>query len=172
MVDFSSLGHLVLVGAGAYIWLIVVLRVSGKRTLAQLNAFDFVITVAFGSTLASVILNRSVPWMEGAAALALLALLQFVVAWTAVRVSWVRQATTSAPTVLLRDGQPIRQALTEQRISDESLRQAVRSSGVGGLDLVAAVVLEVNGTLSVITTSQLGSGDAISEVSGSRGFQE
>jgi hypothetical protein len=51
----------------------VVLRVSGKRTLAKLNVFDFVVTVALGSTLATILLNSTVSWAEGAVALAVLA---------------------------------------------------------------------------------------------------
>jgi len=64
----------------------VVLRVSGKRTLAKLNAFDFVVTVALGSTLATILLNSTVSWAEGAVALAVLAGLQFLVAVVASRV--------------------------------------------------------------------------------------
>lgn len=73
---------------------------------------------------------------------------------------------SSAPTVLLRDGQPDLAALARQRITEESLHQAVRSSGIGELELVAAVVLECNGTISVISSSQLGSGSAISRARG------
>lgn len=159
----SGLVRVLVVGSLAYIWLIAVLRWSGKRTLAQLNAFDFIVTVALGSTLATVALSNSVAWSEGALALALLAALQFVLAWSSVRVPWVRSAVTSAPTVLLRDGQADLAALGRQRITRESLQQAVRSSGIGGLELVAAVVLECNGTISVIPASQLGSGSAIAE---------
>lgn len=160
--NLSGLLRVLVVGPLAYIWLIALLRLSGKRTLAQLNAFDFIVTVALGSTLATVALSSSVAWAEGAIVLGLLAALQFVVAWASVRVSWLRRAVTSTPTLLLRDGHPDHAALAHQRISEESLRQAVRSAGIGGLELVAAVVLEPNGTISVISTSQLGSGSALS----------
>lgn len=159
--NVSGVLRILIVGSVAYVWLIGLLRFSGKRTLAQLNAFDFIVTVAFGSTLATVALSNSVAWSEGALALALLAALQFVVAWAAVHMSWFRRAVTSAPTVLLRDGEPDHAALLSQRISEESLHQIVRSAGVGGLELVAAVVLESNGKISVITESQLGSGSAV-----------
>ncbi len=159
--DVAGLVRLLVVGPLAYVWLVAVLRVSGKRTLSQLNAFDFIVTVALGSTLATVALNRSVTWSEGAVALGLLAALQFIVAWSSVRVPWFRRAVTSGATVLLRDGQPLHDALARERISVHSLRQAVRSSGLGGLELVASVILEPNGTLSVIPTSAIGSGSAL-----------
>ncbi len=94
----TGLLRLLVIGPLAYAWLVLVLRVTGKRTLAQLDAFDFVVTVALGSTLATVLLTNSVALTEGALALAVLAALQLVVAWLSVRVGWVRRAITSEPT--------------------------------------------------------------------------
>ena len=88
--------RVLVVGPLAYLWLILVLRTTGKRTLAQLNAFDFIVTVALGSTLASVILTKNVAWVEGALALGLLAILQVVAAWTSDRRSIL------APSVVVR----------------------------------------------------------------------
>ena len=159
--NLSGLLRVLVVAPLAYLWLIAVLRVSGKRTLAQLNAFDFIVTVALGSTLATVALSSSVAWTEGALALALLAALQLVLAWASVHVPGVRRAATSPPTVLLRDGTPDRAAMVRQRITEENLRQAVRSAGLGGLELAGAVVLESNGSLSVIASGQVGSGSSL-----------
>lgn len=159
--NLSGLVRVLVIGPLAYGWLIAVLRVTGKRTLAQLNAFDFIVTVALGSTLATVILSNSVSLAEGALALVLLAVLQLVAAWASVRLPLMRRAITAEPTILLRDGQLDREALRRQRISEQSLRQTVRSAGFGGLELVAFVVLETNGKLSVISTSSSGSGSAI-----------
>lgn len=93
----SGLVRVLVVAPLAYIWLVAVLRVSGKRTLVQLNAFDFIVTVALGSTLASVALTESVAWAEGALALALLAALQLIAAQAAVHIPWARGLLTSAP---------------------------------------------------------------------------
>ncbi|SDU83337.1 Protein of unknown function [Microlunatus sagamiharensis] len=158
--NLTGLLRVLVVAPLAYVWLIAVLRVTGKRTLAQLNAFDFIVTVALGSTLATVVLSNSVSLAEGALALGLLALLQLVAAWASVHVSALRRAVTAEPSVLLRDGRPDLDALLAQRITEQSLRQSVRSAGYGGLELVALVVLETNGKLSVIPTSQAGSGSA------------
>jgi uncharacterized membrane protein YcaP (DUF421 family) len=154
------------VGAAAYVWLVLVLRVSGKRTLAKLNAFDLVVTVALGSTLATILLSADVAWAEGAAAVALLAFLQFAVAWVTSRWPAARAVTTASPTVLLRDGVPRADALQAQRVTEAELRQACRSSGAGDLGLVAWVVLETDGSLSVITSQQAGDGSALRDVPG------
>lgn len=83
--DWQGLIRVVVVGAAAYAALIVLLRASGKRTLAKLNAFDFIVTVALGSTLATVLLSSTVALAEGIMALAVLIGLQYVVAWSSIR---------------------------------------------------------------------------------------
>lgn len=149
------------VGSAAYLTLVVVLRVSGKRTLGQLNAFDFIVTVAIGSTLSTILLNAMVSWAEGAAALALLVVLQLVVAWLSSRWPRARAVLTAQPSVLLRDGRFRHEALHRNRLTESEVRQAVRISGSGDLADVAAVVLETNGKLSVITKSSYGDGSAL-----------
>lgn len=164
--NISGLIRIIAIAPLAYVSLVVLLRVSGKRTLAQLNAFDFIVTVALGSTLATILLSTSVAWTEGVLALGLLASLQLVASWIAVHFSWARRGLTSEPSLLLRNGQPDFEALLRERISEQGMRQAVRSAGAGGLELVAAVVIETNGSLSVVTTDQLGSGSALDDVPG------
>jgi uncharacterized membrane protein YcaP (DUF421 family) len=164
--SLSDIGRVLAVGASAYVALLVVLRLSGKRTLAKLNAFDLVVTVALGSTLATILLSSDVSYAEGVVALALLALLQFLVAWFTSRWPVLRAVVTAEPTLLLRDGQVIPEALREQRVGIEEVRQAVRSTGSGDLATVGAVVLETDGSLSVIPAEKLGDGSTLVGVRG------
>lgn len=169
--DISDVTTVILTAALAYVWLVLLLRVSGKRTLSQLNAFDFVVTVALGSIMASVILSSTVAWTEGAAALASLAVLQFVAAWSSTRIGWLRAALTSKPTVLLRDGQIDSDAMLRERINEDSLCAAVRSSGTGDLASIGAVILETDGTLSVIPRAHLGRGSAMPQTPSTKDFR-
>ncbi len=163
---WSQIGRVLLVGGAAYITLVVVLRVTGKRALSKLNAFDLAVTVALGSTLATILLSADVAWSEGATAFIVLAGLQLLVSWVSARLPRARTFVTSPPTLLVREGRLLPDAVLHQRLTEEEVRQAVRSSGVGGLDRVAAVVLESDGTLSVVTTSQCGDGSALQGVPG------
>ena len=158
--SWSDMLRTVVVGTAAYVWLVVVLRVSGKRTLAKLNAFDLVVTVAFGSTLATILLSTDVSWSEGATALAFLALAQFLVASVTARVDSARDVVTSHPTLLVCDGQLL-DAAKDNRVAEAEVMQALRSSGVGGLEQAGAVVLETDGTLSVIRSDAVGDGWAL-----------
>lgn len=158
--------RIILVGAAAYAALVVCLRVSGKRTLAQLNVFDFIVTVALGSTLATVFLSTDVSWAEGFTAFALLAGLQMLVAWISTRWPRARGIFTSQPALLLADGEIRYEALHRNRLTESELRQAVRMQGTGDLSRVQAVVLETNGKLSVITSSKYGDGSALEDIRG------
>ena len=111
--SWSDVVRVLAVGAAAYGTLVLLLRFSGKRTLAKLNAFDWVVSVALGSTLATILLSSDVSWAEGATALALLALLQFAVAWTAARLPGERRLITARATLLLEDGKVLSDALRE-----------------------------------------------------------
>lgn len=162
---WSDIVRVALVGSAAYLTLLVVLRISGKRTLAKLNAFDLVVTVALGSTLATILLSKEVSWSEGAVALGGLALLQFLVAAIATRFPRTRTLVTTRPTALVRDGRLIAEALREQRVAPAEIRQALRTSGTADLSDVAAVVLETDGTLSVITRDRAGDRWAFDDVS-------
>jgi uncharacterized membrane protein YcaP (DUF421 family) len=154
--SWSDIVRVLAVGAAAYVTVILVLRVSGKRTLAKLNAFDWVVSVALGSTLATILLSSDVAWAEGATALALLAALQFAVAWTTTRLPAGRDAVTARATLLLEDGQLLPEALRAQRVTADEVRQAVRATGTGDLADVAAVVLETDGSMSVVSVAQAG----------------
>lgn len=159
--SWSDLSRVVLVGAAAYLFLVVVLRVSGKRTLSQLNAFDFIVTVAIGSTLATILLSSDVSWSEGALALALLAALQLFVAWASSRWGFLRRAVTAQPAWIVRDGAIVEGSLRRNRLTESQVMQAIRSGGYGDIALVGAVVLEPNGTLSVIGSDSLGDASAL-----------
>ncbi|MGY1747670.1 MULTISPECIES: DUF421 domain-containing protein [unclassified Modestobacter] len=164
--SWSDLGRVLAVGTSAYVTVILVLRLSGKRTLAKLNAFDLVVTVALGSVLATILLSSDVAWAEGAVALGLLASLQLVVAWVTSRRPQLRDAVTAHPALLLYRGQLQPDVLREQRMSEAEVRQAVRASGQGDLSKIAAVVLESDGTVSVVPESALGDGSALAQVPG------
>ncbi|TDS86801.1 MULTISPECIES: DUF421 domain-containing protein [Nesterenkonia] len=162
--SWSDLGRVLLIGMTAYVMLILVIRLSGKRTLSQLNAFDFIVTVALGSVLATILLSSDVSWTEGALALVLLAGLQFILAWISARAPRFRTLITARPAVVLWHGELQAEQLRRNRLSASEVHQAIRSSGAGDLGGIAAVVLETNGTLSVISTENLGDSSALSDL--------
>ncbi|GJL84206.1 MAG: hypothetical protein DHS20C01_38400 [marine bacterium B5-7] len=124
-----------------------------------MNAFDLVVTVALGSILATILLNKDVTLAQGVLALALLIGMQFVVTWSSVRVRWVRKLATGEPTLLLYRGALLSQALVKTRVTEDEVLAAVRSAGAGMLNEVHAVVLETDGSFSVVRSGE-GSGES------------
>jgi uncharacterized membrane protein YcaP (DUF421 family) len=160
--------RVIVVGSLAYPALIAVLRISGKRTLSKWNAFDLIVTVALGSTLATVLLSKDVKLLEGLAAFALLVGLQFVITWIVVRSGTASDLVKSSPTLLLKKGEFLDDSLISTRVTRSEVYAAIRSSGSGSLAEIEAVVLETDGSFSVIKRSDNEQMDALSDVDGYR----
>ena len=164
--SWAELLRVVALGAAAYLALVTTLRISGKRTLAKMNAFDLVVTVALGSTLATILLSKDVALVEGIVAFLMLVGLQYLIAAFSVRFPWIENLAKSEPRALLHNGVPDKAALRQERVTHDELLSAVRAAGFGGLDLVAAVILETDGSFSVVSRDKVGSRSAIPMVKG------
>lgn len=152
--DWSGIWRTIVVGTLAYALLVSTLRVSGKRTLARLNAFDLAVTVALGSTLATILLNENVALAEGVTAFATLIGLQYLLAWASVRWSRVARVVRSEPALLLRDGRFCEAAMRRERITREELLSVIRRESGAAPEDVTAVILESDGTFSVQVARQ------------------
>lgn len=165
--NWADLVRVVVKGVLAYGGLIVVLRVSGKRTLSKMNAFDLVVTVALGSTLATVLLSKSVALAEGLLAFAVLVALQFIVTWSSARSSVVSRLVKNEPKLLFYEGRYLRDAMRAERLTEEEVEAAVRQQGIANLEKVGAAVLETDGSVTVVPRqADLGSASALRRVSG------
>lgn len=142
--------RILVVGVLSYAALIALLRLTGKRTLSKLNAFDLVVTVALGSTLSTAILDKNTPLFDGLTAMALLVLLQFAVTWTMVRRPSLHRLIRADPVMLMAGGELRRETLRRERITDEEVLQAIRDSGGQTLDDADAVFLQSDGSMAVI----------------------
>lgn len=163
--DWFGLIRILVVGFFIYISLIILLRVSGKRTLSKWNAFDFVVTIALGSILASVVISKSLTLFEGIAALGWLIGMQFVITSLSVRFDWVAKLIKSDPTLLFDKGEFLPEVMKNKRVGEAEVLTAIRSQGIGAIEEVAAVVLENDGAFSVIKKSSDNSLTALKDVS-------
>jgi uncharacterized membrane protein YcaP (DUF421 family) len=167
--SMQVLGRTLITGVLAYIVVVVVLRLTGKRTLSRWNAFDFIVTVALGSALANVILSKDVSLAQGAVAFTLLCLLQLFVTWLSVRSDRFQQLVKSMPALLLLDGAFQSEAMSRERVTEAEIRSALRGQGLCAVEEVAAVILETDGTFSVVPRWTGGSRSALVDVPGISG---
>ena len=148
--DWNGLLRTALAALFAYPAMLLFVRLSGSRTLAHLNAFDLIVTIALGSTLASVITSRDLALIEGLAAFALLIGMQYAISWSTSRFRRAENVLVGEPVLLFHHGQFLPGALRRARLTEAEIAAAARSEGLSELDAVESVVLETNGNLSVL----------------------
>ena len=147
---FNPFVDTIILGTIAYIAIIFILQISGKRTLSKWNSFDFVVTIAFGSILSSILISTKDSFGTGLLAFAILVLFQYIFTWISVRSSLIQKLIKAEPALLLYKGQFQHQILKRERVTEGEVLAALRNNGVGAIENVDAVVLETNGSFSVI----------------------
>jgi uncharacterized membrane protein YcaP (DUF421 family) len=146
-----------LTGAAAYVAIVMLLRVSGKRTLSKMNAFDFIVTIALGSALSATILDENISLAEGVTAFAVLIGAQYVITWLSFRSSGFRDLMKASPRMVYYQGEFLHGAMRSERVTESEVRAAIRAEGGATLGDAAAVVLETDGSFTVV--KELGGGE-------------
>ncbi|NNF59099.1 MAG: DUF421 domain-containing protein [Rhodothermaceae bacterium] len=133
-----------------YVAVVISVRLSGKRSTSQMNSFDWIVTVAMGSMVASAIVLKDTGVATVFAGLAVLLLLQWALTKTLTVWPFARRLVRASPTLLYYRGQFLEDNLRKERVLRNEILAAVREAGVGLLDEVEAVILETDADLSVI----------------------
>jgi uncharacterized membrane protein YcaP (DUF421 family) len=144
----------------AYLGMILLLRLTRKRTLSRMTPFDLIIPLTLGPIIASTILLPEVALDQGLLAFATLIGLHSLMASVVKRSRRVRHLVMREPVLLFHHGAFLDGAMREEEVTAEEVRTAVRESGLTSLNDVEAVVLEVDGTFNVLHRS-LSAGDSV-----------
>ncbi len=162
--SWESIARIAINTTLGYAAIVVILRVSGKRTLSKMNAFDFIVTVALGSSLATVALSKDITLLDGVLVFSLFVFLQYLLTWLSVRVKAVKKIITSEPVLLLYRGEMLRDVMKKQRITEQEIHVAIRENGETDLQGIHSIVLETTGTMSVIAERNARTADAMESV--------
>jgi uncharacterized membrane protein YcaP (DUF421 family) len=147
---WESLFRTAFIALFSYLSLLAMLRIAGNRMLSQLNAFDLIITVALGSTLATTILTKNVPLADGLLGFSILIALQWTISKLSFRFRTFQKVLKSEPKLLYFKGRYLEKELKECHVTEEEILQVIRATGITRLEDVEAVVLETNGKFSVL----------------------
>lgn len=134
----------------AYISMVVFLRSSGKRTLTKMNAFDLIITIALGSALAAVALNKNIPLADGMLAFLVLIGIQFCLTWLSVRSEKVKNFIRSSPTLLFYNDKFLEAEMQRQRMTHEEVFMTARKQNITDLNEISLIILEPTGDITII----------------------
>lgn len=149
--DWASLLAIILTAAGIYLAVIIFTRVAGKRSFSKMSSFDFAMTVAVGSLIATTVLSADVSLLDGIVGLAAIYLLQISVALLR-RFELVKKTVDNSPLLLMEGKQILHENLKRARVSEDDLRSKLRESNVLKLGQVRAVIFETTGDISVMHT--------------------
>jgi uncharacterized membrane protein YcaP (DUF421 family) len=158
--------YTLVVGTLAYVGLITLLLPPGKGTLSKWNPFDFIITTAFRSVMATAVISEGTTLTKGLVAFALLVVLQYGITALSVRFRWVRSLTKAEPVLLPCWGERLHHAMCPERVSEGEVLAALRARGVGRVADVEAVVLEMDGSVSVVEKEDAEGATTLRDVEG------
>ena len=140
----------VLTALGIYLALILFTRLAGLRSFSKMSSFDFAVTVAFGSLLASTVLTKDPPLLRSVVALGTLYLIQYLTSQFRYRSTLIAQLTDNAPVLLMAGPEILYDNLAKVRMTEDDLRSKLREANVIHREQVRAVVMEATGDVSVL----------------------
>lgn len=144
---------IVLTGVGIYLTLLLFTRLAGLRSFAKMSSFDFAITVAFGSIVASTVVTPSPSLLAGAVALGTMYAIQYTVSKTRRLTRAVEHAVDNEPMLVMAHDRVLTDQLDRARMTEDDLRSKLRLAGVTHPSQVLAVVFETTGDVAVLKTS-------------------
>ena len=140
-----------ILAAAALLWVVVLTRINGLRSLSKMTNFDFVMTVALGSLAAGA--AQATEWSGFWQSMIAMAGM-FITQWSAARLrrtsDTAEHVIQNEPIMLMRDGKILEHALKSARVAESDLIAKLREATVLDFSEVRAVVLETTGDVSVL----------------------
>lgn len=147
--SWEAMGAILITAVGIYVVVIFMTRICGKRSFSKMSSFDFAMTVAVGSIMATAILSKTVSLADGITGIVSVYLLQIGAAY-ARRNDTVKKVMDNTP-LLLMDGENIlEENLRKGRVTKSDLRAKLREANVTELSEIKAVIFETTGDISVL----------------------
>lgn len=134
------------------LWLAI--RVSGKREVAQLSAFDMIMVVTLGDLVAQGVVQEDYSLTAATLAVSTFCVLSLALAWTHYRFPRSRPLLAGRARVVVRDGEPMLEVLSSERVTIGDLHEAAREKGIRSLRDIELCVLEVDGGFSFFTVDR------------------
>ena len=154
--DFgSSLPDVVLRTAVVYLFLVTVLRISGKREVGQMSVLELVVILVISDAVQNSMVGENTSLWGGLVAVSTLLVLDIGLKALSSRLPFLRRAIAGEPRLLVRDGRILKQALRREGIDEDEIQAAVRSHGLERIEDVKIAILETDGSISVIPKSEV-----------------
>jgi uncharacterized membrane protein YcaP (DUF421 family) len=146
----SSLPEVIVRTAIVYLFLVVVMRISGKREVGQMSILELIVILIISDAVQNSMVGENTTIWGGLVAVLTLLGLDAALKGLTHRFRRVRHVIEGEPRLLVRDGRLLAKALDEEHVEAEEVRAAVRAHGLARVEDVRIAVLEVDGSISVI----------------------
>lgn len=141
----------VLRAAAIYVALLVLFKIAGRRSLAEITTFDFVLLMIIGEATQQALLGDDFSLTNSLMVIVTLIAIDMGLSLLKQRSQWVSQLIDGGPTIIVEDGRILKARLRHARLIEEDIMEAARSSqGIETLEQIKFAIIERNGKISVI----------------------
>jgi uncharacterized membrane protein YcaP (DUF421 family) len=149
----QAIPYLIIAGKSTlvYIFMILAIRIFGKKELAQLSVVDLVFILLISNSVQNAMVGDNTSLQGGVVAAMGLFIANYVLKLLLRSSPWFNKAVQGEKIVLVHDGTIIEKSLLEAQMSHEELEMAVREHGVSGVKEVNLAILEVDGNVSILS---------------------
>ena len=143
--------EIVLRGTIVYFVLLLLLRLSGKRTVGQFTPFDLLVLVLLGDAMQGSMIAGDESLAGGVVLVVTLLGWNKLMGWLTSRSRRLERAVEGRPVVLARNGHVYGEALDRCKLNIDDLQEAMRNADCGSISLIRLAMLEKDGKISVVT---------------------
>lgn len=141
----------VLRAAAVYLILLIIMRIAGKRTLAQITVFDFILLLIIGEATQQALLGEDFSITNAIIVVVTLLTLDVGISLWKQRSARANRLIEGVPTVLVANGRPLKELMDRARVREEEIMEAARRlQGLERMDQIKFAVLEVSGGITII----------------------
>lgn len=137
-----------------YLFLMVLFRIAGKRTLAQMSAFDVILLLVIGEATQQSLLGEDFSLTNALLVIGTLVGLDIFLGWAKQSSPAVERVLEELPLVVVVDGKPLRERMAKEHLDEADILNAARKThGIGRMEQIRYAVLEPEGGISIIPAS-------------------
>jgi uncharacterized membrane protein YcaP (DUF421 family) len=148
-IDLTELVYTALRASFVYLFLLLVVRLLGKREIGNTSAFDLIVALILGEVVDEIIYG-DVTILQGVVAIVVTAIWHVANSWASFKSKLIDKITGAPPTVLVKNGQIQRKNLAKERLNEDELLSELRLMGIDEVKEVKQATLEPNGKVSVL----------------------
>jgi uncharacterized membrane protein YcaP (DUF421 family) len=138
-----------------YFVLWAIIRVSGRRALGEMTAFDFVLFLIIGGSIQRAITGQDFSLTNALVLISTFVTIDVALSLAGLKSSFLRRVLNATPTILVENGSTMPYRMYRSRVTEDNILEAARRlHGLERMDQIKYAILEATGDISIIPTAQ------------------